>query len=284
MKQAIHYILLAILLCINCNATPKNTASNAKNANNTSIQPSNNQTLYSAYTTENSYNSTIVTYHFAEKKFDSEYETIVIRYFDILLPQSIKSHVKDSIFSAFFNGVPCCERYANSLRILDTSKETTHNYCDFSSYWESTDHFYFSRCGKPIWITRDFMCYSANLDSYIGGAHGYWSNLYYVFDLKTGKSLTSNDIFDETKTTKLSTLIRHRIFKNADEDNCLWEDFEPHIENVRFEPQSITFVYIPYEAACYSQGHVEASFSVDEILPYLNKDCVIYKYFMEKGY
>ena len=176
MKQTL-YFLFCILLLTSCNTNNKNTANN---------QSAFTQITQSIDTNENKYDTTIITYYYAEKKFDPDYETMTITHFDISLPKYVKSYVKDSILLSFFDDEFDRKEYIDSLRLLDSTEKIMHNYCDFSSYCDSLDYFfYYHRGGAPIWIERDFMCYAADYGGYYGGAHGYWNNSYCVFDLKT---------------------------------------------------------------------------------------------------
>jgi hypothetical protein len=280
MQRALFSLFLALVFA-SCNTKTPNTNVATNHPTDTLTPSVSSSVVPTADVAQNQYDTTLTTYHYVEKKFDEECDHIVIRYFDILLPQTTTAALKDTLFHIIFSGDDWCETYKDSLRILPPSEAMSHHYFGFAPYCDEED-FYLYRCGRPIWVGEEFMCYTTTFGGYLGGAHGYMNEIYFVFELNTGRCLTSADMFDQSKTAELSALISDRMLENAEESDCFWDGFEPHMENVRFEPHAITFVYPPYEAACYAQGHVEVTFTVAEILPYLNEKFTIYKEFKAK--
>ena len=136
--------------------------------------------------------------------------------------------------------------------------------------------------GKPIWIGQDFVSYSVWDSSYgEGAAHGMEHIRHYVFDIKTGRRLTVTEIFDVAKMLEFSSIISDTLYERYKN-----EDYPPisyygadgfHLENVSFTENVVTVTYNPYEVACYAEGVINVDFSMEDVLPYMNKKSVIYR-------
>jgi hypothetical protein len=50
-----------------------------------------------------------------------------------------------------------------------------------------------------------------------------------------------------------------------------------HLRNITFTKDSVNVVYNKYEIACGAMGTIEVNFSMEEVLPYMNKESVIYR-------
>lgn len=147
-------------------------------------------------------------------------------------------------------------------------------------------HYITTYYGKPIWIEQDFVSYSIWDSSYgEGAAHGMEHIRHYVFDIKTGRRITAEEIFNETKMIEFSSLISGKLYekyKNEEYPPIFYYGADAfHLENVSFTENVVTVTYNPYEVACYAEGVINVDFSMEEVLPYLKKKSVIYKAVVE---
>lgn len=124
--------------------------------------------------------------------------------------------------------------------------------------------------GYKNWVT-----YTAHIYEYCGGAHGLYITNIINFDPNSGDEITLNDIFKEGYEEKLTTILRNQLMKDnnmstieeLDENGFLRDVFVS--QNFIPEKFSITFLYNPYEIACYAKGHIYVTLdykSLEEIM------------------
>ena len=148
---------------------------------------------------------------------------------------------------------------------------------------ENDDNSYLIRrvyFGKPIWIENDFVCYSVWFSGHNAVTNWtYWKHNY-IFDTKTGRCFTDNEIFDIAKMSEFSSVISDKLKEIYGEEprtvidptieNC-------HLRNITFTKDSVNVVYNKNEIACGAMGTIEVDFLMEEVLPYMNKESVIYR-------
>ncbi len=117
---------------------------------------------------------------------------------------------------------------------------------------------------------------------YAGGAHGmpYFTN--YVFDLRTGKKLSLENIIIDVENKDLVALLQKKLLEYTSGENYYW-DFEKIrlADNFRIENNSIVFEYGSYEIAAYALGHPRAIFTFEELMPFVPKDSPIWYLFVD---
>lgn len=107
--------------------------------------------------------------------------------------------------------------------------------------------------------------------SYTGGAHPNSFLKYFVFDLSTGKTLKTADIFEQGFEKKLNKMIEKKFRKQYElsDDKPLTEIlFENKIEfnnNFAITKEGIEFLYNKYEIMAYVYGPAEIKFSFEEL-------------------
>ncbi|MCF8428959.1 MAG: DUF3298 and DUF4163 domain-containing protein [Bacteroidia bacterium] len=100
---------------------------------------------------------------------------------------------------------------------------------------------------------------------YMGGAHGYYSTLYYVFNVENGKLLSSvNELVNDT--LKLQEIAKQQFYKlkNIDvnkpiNDQGYWFEKKAFSLNNNFGllKDTLVFTYNPYEITNYAAGQTE---------------------------
>lgn len=124
--------------------------------------------------------------------------------------------------------------------------------------------------GYKNWVT-----YTAHIYEYCGGAHGLYITNIINFDPASGNVITLEDIFEEGYEEKLTTILRNQLMKDNNVSTIEELDDNGFLRDVfisqNFIPEkfSITFLYNPYEIACYAMGYIYVTLdykSLEEIM------------------
>ena len=191
------------------------------------------------------------------------------------LKDSILYHALDEGYSALLDELYWMKYMGKLDGRFDEIERTLFPENDDNSYLIRRVYF-----GKPIWIENDFVCYSVWFSGHNAVTNWtHWKHNY-IFDTKTGRCFTDNEIFDIAKMSEFSSVISDKLKEIYGEEprtvidptieNC-------HLRNITFTKDSVNVVYNKNEIACGAMGTIEVDFSIEEILPYLNKKSVIYK-------
>jgi len=119
-------------------------------------------------------------------------------------------------------------------------------------------------------VGENIVAYTVDRDEYTGGAHGMATTTLANYNLATGARLTLDDVFTPEGRTELAGAIRGEIvrMKNV----AAWDElvdtecFNPvgevgPTENFLLGADNITFVYNPYDIACYAAGSTRVTLS-----------------------
>ena len=130
--------------------------------------------------------------------------------------------------------------------------------------------------GSIDFFNGKILCYKTYMEAYTGGAHGYNSYNYIVFDMTDGSVISASDIFNEGYKNGLSKILRNRAktTNNWSEEDLISNLYWPNEEikasdNFRISNDSITFIYNPYEI---TRNFVKISVPFDEIKEFLKDD------------
>ena len=114
---------------------------------------------------------------------------------------------------------------------------------------------------------------------YMGGAHGMFTTNYVVIDVKNGKKIKLNDIFDKTAITILEKKIIKKAYNYTGFENPTSLKDAGYLvnkievtDNFSLTAEGITFVYQPYEIAPYSAGMPSFLFTWEEIKDLVKTD------------
>ncbi|MDR1762144.1 MAG: DUF3298 and DUF4163 domain-containing protein [Bacteroidales bacterium] len=116
--------------------------------------------------------------------------------------------------------------------------------------------------GRVLFTNTGIVSYGIDSYMYSGGAHGYSSVQYFVFDIKTGKHLTEDDIF----TGNYQEVITRIMLKELSKEDSLEEFYKDKIRpngNFKIDETGITYFFNPYEIASYAKGSFEVFISRD---------------------
>jgi hypothetical protein len=142
----------------------------------------------------------------------------------------------------------------------------------FSYYETLSDEITFNKA--------DLLCYSVNFENYTGGAHGAYTHINYVLNLKTGTIVTEEDIFVEDFQDALALMLVDKIAKQNEIENAKElesigffsiDEIFPN-GNFRIDEEGITYYFNEYEIAAYVVGGTSVKLLYDELKPLLKKD------------
>ncbi len=139
--------------------------------------------------------------------------------------------------------------------------------------------------GKVIWSSDSILSYSKELYVFTGGAHGLTNTTQMVFDLRNGELINESDIFYAESMDALTNLLIKKANKMRDGDRLPKRSsefiFNEPYPNGNFivDYKGIEYMYNPYEIAPYVYGQVRIPLSIEEVLPMLKPESVVYKFF-----
>ena len=140
---------------------------------------------------------------------------------------------------------------------------------DFEQTWEqNSDMKLFSTLG-------DFMTIQYLSSGYTGGAHGYYNEIYKVFDVKTNKTIQRSDILKVQDSDIWSRILMDHFLKNDLENGqaeMLLVKEIPLNNNFYFDKENLYFLYNQYEIAAYAAGPVLIKVPLSEIKPFLTDE------------
>ncbi|MEI0564094.1 DUF3298 and DUF4163 domain-containing protein [Brachyspira pulli] len=108
---------------------------------------------------------------------------------------------------------------------------------------------------------------------YTGGAHGNTANIQEVFSLESSNLITIRDLISDFNNPNLISLMREKILKTGSTKEDYFDFNSITMENstYRILPNSINFIWQPYDIAPYSTGTTEISFSFEELKPFVKE-------------
>lgn len=186
----------------------------------------------------------------------------------LLFPSITNKTILDSIYAPTF------------LKTKDYSKTgfATAFEADKTKFYKESQPKDFQPSSHQTWDTQSNMSVFSNQDDLLtirytnggfsGGAHGYYNELYKVFDLKNDKSILLSDIVKNPNDKIWNQLLMDSFTKN-DKDNgqkdMLLEKIIPINTNFYLGNKSITFVYNQYEITAYAAGLVYITLDYKDI-------------------
>ena len=140
---------------------------------------------------------------------------------------------------------------------------------DFAQIWEqNSDMNLFSKL-------NNFMTIKYSMDGFTGGAHGYYNEIYKVFDTEKNSTLKLKDVV-KNPTDKIWPKILMNNFLNGDLENgqaeMLLVKEIPLNNNFYFDQENLYFLYNQYEITAYAAGTVLIKIPFTEIKPLLTPE------------
>lgn len=112
--------------------------------------------------------------------------------------------------------------------------------------------------------------------------HPQWGDVYFVFDLSTGETISQDDILEASQESRqaVGVKIHEELVNFAGNEEDIFADAGSELLNGNFvfDDKGLTYFYTPYEVGPYMLGEPEVFLSKEWLKPYLKKDGVAYRY------
>lgn len=141
---------------------------------------------------------------------------------------------------------------------------------DYTSNWET------NISGELCYEDKQLLAVCMNTYSYTGGAHGYGSSHYLLFDKKKGEMIETDGLVKdrsgfmslaEDKFRKQFLLDEHLPLN---EQGYMFEGDQFHLpENIGYTSTGLRLIFNPYEIAPYSEGQIIIEIPYEEVNPFL---------------
>ncbi|WP_340199562.1 DUF3298 and DUF4163 domain-containing protein [Ascidiimonas sp. W6] len=160
------------------------------------------------------------------------------------------------------------ENLEAAINDFKNSFQTLKNEFGESPDWE------FTADGEVTYQTSDLICVEIAAYIFTGGAHGYNSNSFLLFEAKTGQLIGIEDIFKDLDAFKKIAEKKFRVQEGIPETaviNSTGFMFENEVfelaENIGFQEGEIVLIYNQYEIASYAHGQIIVEIPIDEVKP-----------------
>lgn len=132
--------------------------------------------------------------------------------------------------------------------------------------------------GTLVNLTPDLLVYSVSTSDYQPrAAHGLTTTYYINYDIRGGRVLSFNDLFDAGRADSLAAAIQTQADALEQVIGPTTIASLPAGNNFMLSPGGeIVFVYQPYEVASYAQGAIRISFYPYELVEYMTPFAIKY--------
>ena len=201
-----------------------------------------------------------VTYHF--------------EYLSALADQAILQKIQLAMAADLFGSEFAKTDAGGSAAAFNESLRATYGTRDSSAFkWDG----YLHLNSKATLVGEHTVAYTVNRAEDSGGAHVMEETHASNYDLRTGARLTLNDLFTPEGKMALADAIRAKILK--DKGVATWDElasrdcFNPAAEvnptdNFALTATDITFIYNPYDIACYAAGGTRVTLPLANLAGY----------------
>jgi hypothetical protein len=188
---------------------------------------------------------------------------------------NIKTILRTELFGDVFLSFP--QDSLLNYYAIELSREYIDNNADFARKISDESHLAFNNSVvlEGFALLNDENIFSYGISRFVdfGGAHPIKTRLFYNFNLKDGKVIFEDDIFEAGYQTELTEIIKNKLLQDNNQheetpnleslDNSVYftDEIKPN-GNFYINDESICFVFNPYEIAPYYIGETEV------VLPY----------------
>jgi len=182
--------------------------------------------------------------------------------------QKIQNEISKLFFSKILTKFPE-EMQNNESLFLKDFKEASKS-GDMYMSWDR------EMTSDIVYNSNGYVSFAIHSNEFAGGAHGNYSSVYFVFDIKTGNQLKYADIFKPEAKSKLEKIIYEKIKKlRGYDNNSMTSEYDanpiPANENFYLKQNGIGFFYNTYEITNYANGTDEVFIPFTEIKDLLIK-------------
>ena len=262
MKNIAAFSSLFLLLFLSCSKTDKSTSADTK-------KPESNKTVINIYKMDSVKIDDSLK---IDKNLTAGFRA------KVLVFQNIKNKtLLDSMYSPANIKLKDYSK-ANLLTELNVQKQTFYEGTkeslkdwkpDFEQTWEQNSDM------KLFSTLDDFMILQYISDGFTGGAHGYYNEIYKVFDVKSNKTVQLSEVLKVKDAQIWGRILMDHFLKNDLEKGqaqMLLVKEIPLNNNFYFDRENLYFLYNQYEIAAYAAGPVLIKVPFSEIKPFLSSE------------
>lgn len=188
-----------------------------------------------------------------ERKINAALEKWVISTID-LTPEDLPATVQEAA-TEFKNGY---------MRVANEFPD------DYHATWENSIR------GELCYQDDKLLAFCMETYSYTGGAHGYRSSHYLLFDTKKGALITREELIKDVDgfTALAEQKFREHYASDTNtplnEQGFMFENDQFHLpDNIGFTNDGLKLIYNPYEIAPYSSGQITLEIPYSEVNAFL---------------
>jgi hypothetical protein len=140
---------------------------------------------------------------------------------------------------------------------------------EFKQTWEQ--HSYM----KLFSTLHHFMIVQYTSDGYTGGAHGYYNEIYKIFDRKKNSTIHLHDVIKNQDKEIWGKILMDHFLKDdvgKGQSEMLLVNRIPLNTNFYFDPNNLYFLYNQYEITAYAAGPVLIKVPFTDIKPFLTTE------------
>lgn len=141
--------------------------------------------------------------------------------------------------------------------------------------------FYFDKFDSLYYVGDDIICNTFYCNSYFGGVHDYYFVKNTFFDAKNGSVYDFENIFED-KSAAFDLITEKLIDMDESGKIVFMYDSVFITPQIELKPDTITFIFNPYDVASFADGIVEVPFGFIEIKECMKPSTKVYKYLSGK--
>ncbi|XLS28944.1 DUF3298 domain-containing protein [Flavobacteriaceae bacterium M23B6Z8] len=145
-------------------------------------------------------------------------------------------------------------------------------YEEIEAQFNESPEWEFSAEGEITYQTSDLICIEISAYIFTGGAHGYNSSNFLLFDPETGNMLGIEDVFKDVKAFKEVAEQKFRrqegipAPQSINSTGFMFEQDTFELpENIGFQEDQLVLIYNQYEVASYANGQIIVEIPIKEI-------------------
>lgn len=161
----------------------------------------------------------------------------------------------------------------NDLESLDAAIDSFKSaYKELIAKFDESPEWEFSAEGEITYQTANLLCIEVSAYIFTGGAHGYNSSNFLLFDPETGNMLGIEDIFEDINAFEKIAEKKFRSQEGIPANKSINDTgfmFEKGVfelpEDVGFHEDQVVLIYNQYDVASYAYGQIMVEIPLEEI-------------------
>lgn len=209
-------------------------------------------------------------YEFPKEDSTNEWSSRLAKlYTDIILEKNDSNGIKSAIqqFNADVTKI-VSNQFSDTLEIADESRQQKPQQINIRI--------------TQVYNNKNIACFCKDIFYTTKNDNAIISKSYFTFDIANSKQISIDDIFQTARIDKLKDLLQKKLIEreHVTETNDLIDMGYFNIENMNFQnfyltKNGITFVFEPYEIACYALGEISIELPFSVLAPLLTENSIL---------